>query len=481
MQHKKSMEVNAVLNIIKQCCVIVFPLITFSYITRVLGSGNLGRYSFSDSVIQYIIALASLGIPTYAIREVSRVRKDPVQMKKLTNELFSINVIMMILSLVLLFLLTKFIPRLNRESVLLAILSINVISSTLGRDWINNVFEDFFYLTLRYIIIQTVSMILILTLVKTKNDLILYTWIMAFSYSFNYILNIFYTRKYISYGFTFHLNLKTHLKPIIYLFCITIAGMIYVKSDIIILGFFRPDGEVGVYSIASNVYTAIKSLLNAVIIVAIPRISAYLGENDRKSYMSLLSGLRNILYVFSIPSIIGLFFLSKDILFILAPNSFAYGYISLRILCFALFFAVFGCFYSQAVLVPNRNESSFFYATVISAIANIGLNFILISLWGMNGAAMTTVLAEAIVVIVCKKSSIDLTDQFRTMKIIPVLLGCVSVIAICYVCQACIASLIFRILFSVVFSVFAYGFILLIGKNEVAISGLKVIQSKFKE
>ena len=65
---KKSLTVNAILNILRQCSNIIFPLITYPYITRVLGNENLGRYSFSDSVVQFFILFDSLGIPTYAIR-----------------------------------------------------------------------------------------------------------------------------------------------------------------------------------------------------------------------------------------------------------------------------------------------------------------------------------------------------------------------------------------------------------------------------
>lgn len=481
MKKKQSIQVNAILNVIKQGCVIVFPLVTYSYITRVLGSDNLGRYSFSDSVIQYFITIASLGVPTYAIREVARVREDKEKMEKLTTEFFSINVLMTIISLLTLYLMVKVVPRINQEAILIYILSIEIIAGTLGRDWLNNVFENFFYLTLRYIVIQTISMILILTLVKSKNDLILYTCIMMISYSMNYILNIYFTRKYLPYRFTFHLNLKTHLKPIIYLFCVSIAAMIYVKSDIIILGFFRSNSEVGVYSIASNVYTVIKSLLNAVIVVAIPRISVYLGNNDRKNYMSLLSGLRNVLYVFAIPSIIGLFFLSKDILAVLAPPSFAYGSNSLRILCIALFFTVIGCFYSQAVLVPNRNEKSYFYATIISGIVNISLNFVFIPLWGLNGAAITTVLAEIIVMFICRRGSEAYIDTFSSMKMMPLIIGCIAIAIICQLCQMFVTSLFLRIIISVFGSVIVYGIILLVGKNEVALNGMNMIKSKIKK
>lgn len=478
MSKKNSIQINAILNVIKQCCVIIFPLVTFSYTSRVLGADNLGRFSFSDSVISYLYVLASLGIPTYAVREVSRIRNQKKQLEKMTNELFSINIVMTIITMLLLIILVDFIPRLSQDRILIIILSTTIICNTFGRDWINTVFEDFSFLTLIYIITQVISLVLILTMVKSRSDLIVYTIIMAFSRSFYYLLNLFHTKKYVPYRLTLHFNLTQHFKPILYLFCISIATTIYVKSDIIILGFFRSNSEVGIYSLATNVYLVIKSLLNAIITVAIPRLSLFLGENNKKMYMKLLNGLRISLYTLMIPSVIGAWFLSKDILMVLGGRAFIYGFVSLRILCIALLFTVFGCFYSQAVLVPNRDERSYFFATMISALINIGLNFIFIPLFGINGAALTTVIAELTVVIICKKRSSNYLFNFSKINFLPICIGCGLIGIICILMQLYVQSFAIRIMGSVGLSVFVYAIILLLGKNPLALEAVQFINSK---
>lgn len=57
---KKSIKINAVLNIIKQCCAIIFPLITFPYVSRTLGVEAYGKVNFSSSIVSYISLLAGL-------------------------------------------------------------------------------------------------------------------------------------------------------------------------------------------------------------------------------------------------------------------------------------------------------------------------------------------------------------------------------------------------------------------------------------
>lgn len=100
---QRSLGVNALLNGVKQCCSIIFPLITFPYISRVLGSNGYGKYSFSNSVTNYFILLAALGIYTYAIREGAKIRDDQKAINHFCSQVFSINVCSAAISMLLLF------------------------------------------------------------------------------------------------------------------------------------------------------------------------------------------------------------------------------------------------------------------------------------------------------------------------------------------------------------------------------------------
>lgn len=103
MKKERSLTINALLNVVKQICSIIFPMITFPFATRVLGAFNYGKINFSASLISYITLLAGLGITNYAIREGSRVKENKEKLQELTNELFSINLISMSVAYLLLF------------------------------------------------------------------------------------------------------------------------------------------------------------------------------------------------------------------------------------------------------------------------------------------------------------------------------------------------------------------------------------------
>ena len=99
----RSIKVNAALNTVKQCCQVLFPVITIPYVTRVLGVDNYGKINFSNSIVSYFLLLASLGINSYAIREGALVRNNKKIFEKFSDEVFTINVISTIISYFVLF------------------------------------------------------------------------------------------------------------------------------------------------------------------------------------------------------------------------------------------------------------------------------------------------------------------------------------------------------------------------------------------
>ena len=65
-----------VLNAIKGIMGVIFPLITFPYVSKILGVNALGEYNFASSIVSYILLLARLRINSYAIREGARIREN---------------------------------------------------------------------------------------------------------------------------------------------------------------------------------------------------------------------------------------------------------------------------------------------------------------------------------------------------------------------------------------------------------------------
>lgn len=401
----KSIKINAVLNISKKCVNIVIPLIIYPYVSRVLGAPSYGKYSFAESIMGYVGLVAGFGISTYAIREGAKVRDNKKQLKQLASELFTISLITTFVSLVLLSAIVMIVPKLHESGILIFIMSFEVILNTLSRDWINEVYEDYIYITLRYIFFQILSVFLILVFVKTQDDIVIYTFLRSIAITGGASVSIFYTRKYAAMCFSPLSQIRKHWKPLFVFFGCSCASVVYIHSDITILGIYKSDADVGIYSIVSKIYTLVKSMVNAVVLVMIPRAAYYIGNNKDKLYSQLINKAQNILVMIILPAMTGIWCLSSDLILVIAGREYIAGNYALKILAVSLIFAVFSYLYAYGCLIPNGLDHYFFKASVISAVINIITNFICIPVFGINAAAATTLLAETAMYFITKHYS----------------------------------------------------------------------------
>ena len=458
---------NATLNAIKTISGIVFSLITFPYVTRVLGIEKVGIYDFSASVISYFSLMASLGISIYGIREGSRYRNDKIRINKFVSEVFSINFISTIISYILLGLCLIIIPRLQTYSAALLILSVEIIFTTLGSAWVCNIYEDFLFITVRTLVISLISLVLTLMIVRKPDDLYLYIAIITLSSSCSNLWNFFYIKKkYCDFRFTLKIDWFHHFRPIMIIFSTTLVITVYVSSDITMLGFMTSDYEVGIYGISVKIYKIIKSIFAALMMVLIPQFSQAFAKEGQHRLQYFFSEVFNILTVLMLPMIVGLYLTSDDIIMLITGNMNIEASQSLRILSIAILFSLYAYIYTQCILIPVRKEWFVFKATVVSAVVNVLLNFVLIPIWGINACAVTTVIAELIVFIIAFFEGRKILSLFDVQRnLITSIIGCFGIVVVCWGARN-IDHYIIRFGVSVVASTIVYLLILNLLKNN---------------
>lgn len=152
----------------------------------------------------------------------------------------------------------------------------------MGVEWINTIYEDFLYVTIRSIVIYILTLILLFVLVKNQKDVLQYAFLTIANSGLICISNWFYSRRYLQIKLTKNIELKKHIKPILTIFANSLATTIYVNADTTMIGLLSGDYYVGVYSLAVKIYNVIKTMLAAIYTVAIPRISFFVGQNDKE-------------------------------------------------------------------------------------------------------------------------------------------------------------------------------------------------------
>lgn len=459
----RSLKKNALLNATKQLCQIVFPIISFSYSSHILGAENIGIFNFSGSIIGYFALFAALGISTFAVREGAQLRDDQKKFDKFASEIFTLNIISTLISYVLLAVLLIFWRKLDSYRVYIAIQSITILLTTVGADWVNTVFEDYLYITIRYVIVQIASIAMLLLFVRTTDDLLTYTSLKVIAESGGMLLNFFYIRKYVHLKFSFNFKFKRHMLPIMILFANQIAVTIYVNSDITILGILTSNTQVGIYSTAAKIYNLVKRLVYSVITVALPRFAYLTAQDDIETISKLYRKMASFVLLIALPATVGLMFESRNILYVMAGPEYISGNLALMLLCPAIILVAVSNLVVTCLIIPRRKDMVLFFTTIFSAFINIALNFILIPYWGIDAAAFTTLLSEIIVAFACVFSVRNIVRDWLDIRYVAqICLGCFLIGCICYVVNKIPISEISQLTSSVVIASGGYAVVMMI-------------------
>lgn len=475
--NKKSLGLNAFLNGLRSVLNLFFPLITFPYVSRILSVSGVGIYNFSNTYVNYFILISGLGIATYAVREGAKYREDKNKINIFASQVFSLNMIATIIAYVLLLLSLMIFRNLHNYISCILIFSLQILFTTLGTEWIYTIYEDYTYITVRSIIFKIISIILLFLLVRKPTDYLIYAAITVFSAVGSNLLNFIHARNFVHIKLILNTNWRYHLKPVLVIFASAIAITIYVSSDTTILGVLKNDYAVGIYSTSVKIYQIAQSLLSALLTVTIPRLAFLWGKKRINEYNQVLSKVIDSLGILVLPAAVGLIMLSQEVVLIIASEKYLPAVNSLRIISWAIIFSIFAWIFSDCVLIPAKRENLVLRNTIVTAIENIILNFILIPLMSYDGTSLSTVIAEFTVMIMHGYSCRDIIKPVifkkNTLKnLLDSIIGCVGIVIVCLLCNYGFNSLILKTIFSLVLSVIIYGAILILLKNKNAYSML---------
>jgi O-antigen/teichoic acid export membrane protein len=463
----KNLHINATLNLIRKGIVLFFPLITFPYISRVLDVENVGRFNYYLSIINYFMLLSALGIPLYAANYGAKIRDNKKECEHFISEVLSINVLSTLLSYIIFLIFIIWNKEIYSDFSLMLILSIMIVGTTIGMDWFFVIYEDYLYITIRVICIQLISFILIFLLVKDKSSLPSYGWIYVFSQVGAAPVNLYLIKKNIKLSLSFEFEkIKKHILPIMTIFALNVSSQIYINADMTMLGVIKGDYYTGLYSVSNKVYKVLKSLMAALYEAALPNLSNKIAVEGMESYKVEINTLLNNILVFLVPVMCGVVIVADDIIYVVGGNNYQQAEGSLKVLGVSLLFAVLSGVFMYAVLLPLGQEKITMYAMIVSAVINVGLNFIFIPKYHIMGASFTTAISECIVFLwQCVYVSKYKIIRFDYKNIMQIILGCFMIAVICYSVNWFSMPFAISFLCKVIFSGLVYFLVLLKLRN----------------
>ena len=479
MIQKKTIGINAFMSILNSVMSILFPLITFPYITRIFGVEDLGKYNFAKNFVDIFCTLAFLGIPTYAIREGAKIRDDKEKIDNLLSELFTIGLYSCIIISFFTITISFSVSALQKYAVLISIFTMIIPFKMMGQEWIYNIYEDFTAFSLISIIMNVLSIFLMFIFIHTPNDLRAYALITVISTAGANIIMFFWGRRYCKVRILKRTNLKKHGKAILVLFSTYISIMVYNRTDTALLGLMCGDYQVGIYSVSTKIYNMIKTCLLALTNVLQAQAVINMASKQQDRINDYLNKCFNLILTFVMPCIFGIIITSSDIIKLISGDAYLSARNSLIILSMALFFSLFSTMQSSCILIPNKDEIFTLRGAIYGAAVNFVLNFICIPLWKENGAALTTLIAEAVVFFYyfrrCKKYY-----KYRDFRFLLKCITCCFIMSFvtCFI-RIFINALILKIVSEIIIAVVVYGSFQILTKNPFVIDALRKVTEKY--
>ena len=395
-----SIKKNFIMNAILTMSSFIFPLITFPYVSKILLTVGTGKVQFVTSVISYFNMFAHLGIPSYGVRAIAKVREDKEEMTRVAQELLIISLVTSVIAYIALFIALLIVPRFQDEKALFFIISSQILLSTIGMEWMYKGLEQYSYITIRSIIFKIVAMIMMFMFIHKQSDYIIYGFITIVASVGSNILNLINAKKYISFKPVGNYNFKRHKNSILTFFAMACATTIYTHLDSVMLGFMIDDAEVGIYHAAVKIKTLLVSIVTSLGTVLLPRSSYYIQHKQFDEFKKVSRKALNFVVIASLSLTIYFILFADKGIFLLTTKEFAGSIVPMQIIMPTLVFIGLTNIMGLQILVPLGREKVVLISEIVGAVVDLVINFLLIPTMKSSGAAIGTLAAEFAVLVV---------------------------------------------------------------------------------
>ena len=370
--------------------------LTIVYLGRILDKEGFGVIGFAGAFVSYFILAVNFGFNTYGAREVA---KDKVLTSKFVNNILTLRLVLAALLIVLLIIIVFLTQRNILVRYVILITGLNIFSNAVALNWVFQAVEKMQYIALRQVISGLLSLIGVIIFVHSQNDILIAAFILSASILVGNIWLIpvykkLFGRIRFEYSFLFWKKLIVESFP---LAVASIMIGIYYNLDMVMLGYMKPEADVGIYNAAYKIFLFAIVPFGLIFSSFLPTLSR-IGLKKSQEFTSTLKKYGKFVIGPGIVSSLLLFFFSKEIVQIVFGDRYLASYLPLTILAVNVLIISINVFLGNPMMAWGK-QKEYSIAITFGAITNIILNFLLIPKYSYNGAAVATVLSETTVFI----------------------------------------------------------------------------------
>lgn len=381
-----------------QLLLIVTPIITTPYLSRVLGPHGVGEFSYTSSITQYFVIFATLGMSTYGVRATATARHDRQLLSKAFWSAFGSQ--FLVSAVVMAIYVIYWIPDPKGGHLISFFWFMWILSAALNVSWLLFGVEEFRIPTMRNVAVKVGELVCIFVFVRTYGDLWKYVAIVAGGYLVNQLLIWPFVHRYVDFYRPSFAEMRRHLRPSLNLFLPVVAISLYTILDKIMLGSMASMVETGYFEYSERIAKLPLAVITALGTVMLPRMSKDFAAGNKAQAMHLLE----ISFWFMMLGASAVSFGIGAIAPEFVPKFFS-GHFEPAIPVMVVLAAVVPLISATNVLgnqylLPTFQDKRFTLSVSLGAVFNVAANLYLIPRYGAFGAAWGTIIAESIVLIV---------------------------------------------------------------------------------
>ena len=461
--------------------IILLPLVTSPYISRVLGAEKIGIYSYTYSIANYFVLFAMLGIKNYGNRMVAKSRDNRDDLNKTFSSIFCLHALISVFVIFAYIFYALFIVKENRLYVFIQ--GTYVLGALFDINWFYFGIEKFKLTVTRNTIIKILTVVLIFTFVKSKNDLWIYVTIMALGSFISQSVVWFFLRKYVSFVKPTWKEVKIHLKPMSVLFIPAIAVSLYKVMDKIMLGSLATKTQVGFYENSEKIINIPMTIITAFGTVMLPRMSNMIAKGDNKETQKYIKISMKYIMFIAFALGFGIASISHEFVPVFFGNEFLVCGSLITALAITVPFIAFANIIRTQYLIPSCEDKIYIVSVFTGAIVNIIINLLLISRLQAMGTVIGTVFAEISVCVVQAfyvRKKLPIASYIRSF-ILFTIPGCIMYLVVRMIGNymgASILTLVVEVVVGGVTYLLLGALYLLITKDEMIMSVTKKIKKR---
>jgi O-antigen/teichoic acid export membrane protein len=369
-------------------------IVTLGLLTRYLGVAGYGEYTTIFAFLGFFAVVADFGLFPIVVRDIAR---HPEDRERIFGNVLTLRIMLAAGILVLAAVVALFIPKYNFD--IKAGIAIGAFASffLLLNQTLAGVFQAYLRMD-KFVVVETAGRLLILALIVycIREELGLLT-IIAVNGIGNlaaFLLSTVLVRSFLKVRLRFDGEyLKRLIPEVLPLFGIIVLGVVYFRTDQIILSLVWGSWEVGVYGVPYKIVELLATLPAVFANSVLPVVSKYLVDRDSRLFEGLQRAF-DFVGLIALPIVVGIFVVAPSVISIFAGADFSLSVPLLRILILSAGLIFFCTLFGNIVIAAGLQRHLVkIYA--VGAVANVVLNLIFIPLYSVYAAAVISVITQA--------------------------------------------------------------------------------------